>query len=102
MLQMLQNVTTMWTVQLFALANGDRIKEKQRGKNAFVVDTEKKRAAEELLGSLTANHRDLLSQVRRIYRDGCIEEVLGNLQISLHQQCFACLFSVLLAHGTKE
>ncbi|CAM6085267.1 unnamed protein product [Calypogeia fissa] len=50
--------------QLFALANGDRVKEKQRGKNVFVVDMEKKRAAEELLGSLTATHSDLLSQIK--------------------------------------
>ncbi|KAL3675793.1 hypothetical protein R1sor_025741 [Riccia sorocarpa] len=52
--------------QLFALANGDRIKEKQRGKNVFVVDVEKKRAAEELLDKLIAKQPELLLQIRKM------------------------------------
>ncbi|BBN18785.1 serine-protein kinase ATM [Marchantia polymorpha subsp. ruderalis] len=52
--------------QLFALANGDRIKEKQRGKNVFVVDMEKKRAAEELLDKLIAKQPELLLQIRKM------------------------------------
>ncbi|KAL2608088.1 hypothetical protein R1flu_026661 [Riccia fluitans] len=52
--------------QLFALANGDRIKEKQRGKNVFVVDMEKKRAAEELLDKLIAKEPELLLQIRKM------------------------------------
>lgn len=49
--------------QLLALANGDRVKENQRGKIAFVVDMDKKHAAEDLLKSLTSYHKELLSQV---------------------------------------
>jgi ataxia telangiectasia mutated family protein len=35
--------------QLFALANGDRVKDKQRSRSSFVVDMDKKLAAENLL-----------------------------------------------------
>lgn len=49
--------------QIFALANGDRVKANQRGKIAFVVDMDKKHTAEQLLKKLTAHHKDLLIQV---------------------------------------
>ncbi|KAA8540818.1 hypothetical protein F0562_024781 [Nyssa sinensis] len=40
--------------QLLALANGDRIKDKQRSRNSFVVDIDKKLAAENLLEELSS------------------------------------------------
>jgi len=43
-------------VQLLALANGDRVKDKQRSKSAFVVDLDKKRVAEDLLNDLSSHH----------------------------------------------
>ena len=49
--------------QIFALANGDRVKANQRGKIAFVVDMDKKHTAEQLLKKLSAHHKDLLIQV---------------------------------------
>ena len=39
------------------------MKANQRGKIAFVVDMEKKHAAEKLLKKLAAHHKDLLIQV---------------------------------------
>jgi serine-protein kinase ATM len=39
-----------------ALANGDRVKDKQRSKNSFVVDMDKKYAAESLLKELSSQH----------------------------------------------
>ncbi|GJU96059.1 serine/threonine-protein kinase ATM isoform X1 [Tanacetum coccineum] len=42
--------------QLLALANGDRVKDKQRSKNSFVVDMDKKYAAESLLKELSSQH----------------------------------------------
>lgn len=52
--------------QVFALANGDRVKENQRGKVSFVVDMDKKHSAEQLLKKLTAHHKDLLLQMKRM------------------------------------
>ncbi|KAG0604904.1 hypothetical protein M758_9G018000 [Ceratodon purpureus] len=52
--------------QIFALANGDRVKANQRGKIAFVVDMDKKHTAEQLLKKLSAHHKDLLIQMRRM------------------------------------
>jgi hypothetical protein len=39
------------------------VKDNQRGKTSFVVDLEKKHAAEDLLMSLTTHHQQLLTQV---------------------------------------
>jgi ataxia telangiectasia mutated family protein len=52
--------------QLLALSNGDRVKDNQRGKTSFVVDLEKKHAAEDLLMSLTTHHRQLLTQMKQM------------------------------------
>lgn len=49
--------------QLLALANGDRIKDKQRSRNSFVVDKEKKDAAENLLKELYSYHEAIIRQV---------------------------------------
>lgn len=49
--------------QLLALSYGDRVKENQRGKMAFVVDMDKKHAAEALLNSLASHHKELILQV---------------------------------------
>jgi ataxia telangiectasia mutated family protein len=46
-----------------ALANGDRVKDKQRSRSSFVVDMEKKLAAENLLKELSSCHRALICQV---------------------------------------
>lgn len=49
--------------QLLALANGDRIKDKQRSRNSFIVDIDKKLAAEKLLEELLAYHGPIITQV---------------------------------------
>ncbi|KAL0315150.1 UNVERIFIED_CONTAM: Serine/threonine-protein kinase ATM [Sesamum calycinum] len=48
--------------QLLALANGDRIKDKQRSRNSFVVDVDKKIAAEDLLRELSSYHGPIIRQ----------------------------------------
>lgn len=45
------------------MANGDRIKDKQRSKNSFVTDMDKKLAAENLLQELTSYHGAIINQV---------------------------------------
>ncbi|GFP92353.1 serine/threonine-protein kinase atm [Phtheirospermum japonicum] len=50
--------------QLLALANGDRIKDKQRSRNSFVVDVDKKIAAEDLLKELSSYHGAIIRQVQ--------------------------------------
>ncbi|KAL8141962.1 hypothetical protein V2J09_014994 [Rumex salicifolius] len=52
--------------QLLALANGDRIKDKQRSRNSFVVDMDKKLAAEKLLEELSMYHRDIIKQMKQM------------------------------------
>ncbi|KAI4341398.1 hypothetical protein MLD38_026128 [Melastoma candidum] len=52
--------------QLLALANGDRIKDKQRSRNSFVVDFEKKLAAENLLNELSTCRGALIKQMRQM------------------------------------
>ncbi|EPS70319.1 hypothetical protein M569_04441, partial [Genlisea aurea] len=52
--------------QLLALANGDRIKDKQRSRNSFVVDMDKKIAAEDLLTELSSYHRAIISQMKEM------------------------------------
>ncbi|WOL02921.1 serine/threonine-protein kinase ATM [Canna indica] len=52
--------------QLLALANGDRVKDKQRSRNSFVVDMEKKLAAENLLKELCTFHGPLIRQMKQL------------------------------------
>ncbi|XP_051142572.1 serine/threonine-protein kinase ATM isoform X2 [Andrographis paniculata] len=52
--------------QLLALANGDRIKDKQRSRNSFVVDMDKKIAAEDLLRELSAHHGSIIKQMKQL------------------------------------
>lgn len=52
-----------WFLQLLALANGDRVKDKQRSRNSFIVDMDKKLAAEYLLKELSSYHGALIRQV---------------------------------------
>ncbi|OWM90493.1 hypothetical protein CDL15_Pgr014796 [Punica granatum] len=52
--------------QLLALANGDRIKDKQRSKSSFIVDMDKKLAAENLLKELYSYHGDIISQMKQM------------------------------------
>ncbi|KAM7277000.1 hypothetical protein ACFE04_018866 [Oxalis oulophora] len=52
--------------QLLALANGDRIKDKQRSKSSFIVDLDKKITAENLLEELSAHHGPMIVQMRRM------------------------------------
>lgn len=49
--------------QLLALANGDRVKDKQRSRSSFIVDMDKKLAAENLLKDLSSSHGALIRQV---------------------------------------
>ncbi|KAK1564596.1 hypothetical protein Q3G72_006661 [Acer saccharum] len=52
--------------QLLALANGDRIKDKQRNRNSFVVDMDKKLAAENLLEELSSYHGPIIRQMKQM------------------------------------
>ncbi|KAE8124229.1 hypothetical protein FH972_019134 [Carpinus fangiana] len=52
--------------QLLALANGDRIKDKQRSRNSFVVDLDKKIAAEKLLEELSTYHGAIIRQMKQM------------------------------------
>ncbi|ERN06689.1 hypothetical protein AMTR_s00058p00205060 [Amborella trichopoda] len=52
--------------QLLALANGDRVKDKLRSRNSFVVDLDKKNAAENLLKELSSCHGALILQMRQM------------------------------------
>ncbi|XP_019197209.1 PREDICTED: serine/threonine-protein kinase ATM-like [Ipomoea nil] len=52
--------------QLLALANGDCIKDKQRSKNSFMVDIDKKVAAENLLKELSSYHGAILRQMKQM------------------------------------
>ncbi|CAK9137605.1 unnamed protein product [Ilex paraguariensis] len=52
--------------QLLALANGDRIKDKQRSRNSFVVDMDKKIAAENLLKELSSYHGAVIGQMKQM------------------------------------
>ncbi|GLT47213.1 hypothetical protein SLA2020_209240 [Shorea laevis] len=51
---------------LLALANGDRIKDKQRSRNSFVVDIDKKLAAENLLEELSSCHGAIIRQMKQM------------------------------------
>ncbi|XP_052731784.1 serine/threonine-protein kinase ATM isoform X5 [Vigna angularis] len=53
-------------LQLLALANGDRIKDKQRSKSSFVVDIDKKLAAENLLNELASYHGAIILQTKQM------------------------------------
>ncbi|KAK3160101.1 hypothetical protein QOZ80_1BG0055200 [Eleusine coracana subsp. coracana] len=52
--------------QLLALANGDRVKDKQRNRSSFIVDMEKKVAAENLLKELSSYHGALICQMKKM------------------------------------
>lgn len=52
--------------QLLALANGDRVKDKLRGRNSFVVDMDKKLAAEKLLNELLSFHGATIRQMKQL------------------------------------
>ncbi|KAJ1282905.1 hypothetical protein BS78_03G087400 [Paspalum vaginatum] len=52
--------------QLLSLANGDRVKDKQRSRSSFVVDMEKKLAAENLLMELSSCHGALILQMKQM------------------------------------
>ncbi|KAK9117160.1 hypothetical protein Sjap_016107 [Stephania japonica] len=47
-------------------ANGDRVKDKQRSRNSFVVDMDKKQSAEDLLSKLSSHHRSLIMQMKQM------------------------------------
>ncbi|XP_057988495.1 serine/threonine-protein kinase ATM isoform X2 [Hevea brasiliensis] len=52
--------------QLLALANGDRIKDKQRSRNSFVVDMDKILSARTLLDELTSYHGPVIEQMKQM------------------------------------
>ncbi|KAK3004627.1 hypothetical protein RJ639_019504 [Escallonia herrerae] len=52
--------------QLLALANGDRVKDKQCSRNSFFVDMDKKCAAENLLMELSSYHGTIIGQMRHM------------------------------------
>ncbi|CAJ1975137.1 unnamed protein product [Sphenostylis stenocarpa] len=53
-------------LQLLALANGDRIRDKQRSRSSFVVDMDKKLAAENLLNELSSYHGAIIQQMKQM------------------------------------
>ncbi|KAF8094951.1 hypothetical protein N665_0348s0034 [Sinapis alba] len=53
-------------LQLLALANGDRIKDNQRSRNSFVVDIDKKVAAEHLLQDVSHHHGPMIRQMKQL------------------------------------
>ncbi|KAK9684733.1 hypothetical protein RND81_10G228300 [Saponaria officinalis] len=53
-------------LQLLALSNGDRIKDKQRSRNSYVVDIDKKLAAENLLYELSSHHGNIIRQMKQM------------------------------------
>ncbi|MCO5564111.1 hypothetical protein L7F22_017767 [Adiantum nelumboides] len=53
-------------IQLLALANGDRVKDKQKNRTAFVIDMEKKLAAEAVLNALASEKKSLINQMRQL------------------------------------
>ncbi|XP_019416969.1 PREDICTED: serine/threonine-protein kinase ATM isoform X2 [Lupinus angustifolius] len=53
-------------LQLLALANGDRIKGNQRSRSSFVVDMDKKHAAENLLNELSSYHGAIIRQMKQM------------------------------------
>lgn len=53
-------------LQLLALANGDRIKDNQRSRNSFVVDMDKKLAAEHLLQDVSHYHGPMIRQMKQL------------------------------------
>ncbi|CAO2819072.1 unnamed protein product [Amaranthus hypochondriacus] len=53
-------------LQLLALANGDRIKDKQRSRNSYVVDMDKKVAAEKILEELQSHHGKIMRQMKQL------------------------------------
>ncbi|KAH0892896.1 hypothetical protein HID58_055325, partial [Brassica napus] len=53
-------------LQLLALANGDRIKDNQRSRNSFVVDIDKKVAAEHLLQDVSQHHGPMIRQMKQL------------------------------------
>ncbi|KDP31097.1 hypothetical protein JCGZ_11473 [Jatropha curcas] len=52
--------------QLLALANGDRIKDKQRSRNSYVVDMDKILSARNLLDELSSYHGAVIGQMRQM------------------------------------
>ncbi|KAK1369690.1 hypothetical protein POM88_035782 [Heracleum sosnowskyi] len=52
--------------QHLALANGDRIKDKQRSRNSFVVDMDKKYVVENLLNELSSYHGAVIRQMKQM------------------------------------
>jgi ataxia telangiectasia mutated family protein len=48
------------------LANGDRIKDNQRSRNSFVVDMDKKLAAEHLLQDVSHYHGPMIRQMKQL------------------------------------
>uniref|UniRef100_A0A0D3EIP8 Serine/threonine-protein kinase ATM n=1 Tax=Oryza barthii TaxID=65489 RepID=A0A0D3EIP8_9ORYZ len=55
-----------YNAQLLALANGDRVKDKQRSRSSFIVDMDKKLAAENLLKDLSSSHGALIRQMKQM------------------------------------
>ncbi|KAI9087642.1 hypothetical protein K1719_030512 [Acacia pycnantha] len=53
-------------LHLLGLANGDRIKDNQRSRSSFVVDMDKKLAAENLLHELLSYHGAIIQQTRQM------------------------------------
>uniref|UniRef100_A0A0D9UVU7 Serine/threonine-protein kinase ATM n=1 Tax=Leersia perrieri TaxID=77586 RepID=A0A0D9UVU7_9ORYZ len=52
--------------QLLALANGDRVKDRQKSRSSFIVDMDKKLAAENLLKDLSSCHGSLIRQMKQM------------------------------------
>ncbi|CAI5991615.1 unnamed protein product, partial [Closterium sp. NIES-65] len=51
---------------LMALANGNRVRSSQRGRNLFVVDEDKIRAAKAVLGGMAERHKPMLDEMQQL------------------------------------
>ncbi|CAI5471799.1 unnamed protein product [Closterium sp. Yama58-4] len=51
---------------LMALANGNRVRSSQRGRNLFVVDEDKIRAAKAVLGGMAGRHKPMLDEMQQL------------------------------------
>ncbi|CAI7747477.1 unnamed protein product [Closterium sp. NIES-54] len=49
-----------------ALANGNRVRSSQRGRNLFVVDEDKIRAAKAVLGGMAERHKPMLDEMQQL------------------------------------
>ncbi|CAI5525823.1 unnamed protein product [Closterium sp. Naga37s-1] len=76
---------------LMALANGNRVRSSQRGRNLFVVDEDKIRAAKAVLGGMAERHKPMLDE-------DCVVQLLHAATGEEKSQAHHSSFILLPAH----